>query len=329
MSRIATNILFTAAGRRVSLVRLFRRAMRTLGDDGRLVTADVTMAAPAHYVGDEPVQVPRCTEAGYIPRLLEICGARRIALLVPLIDPELIVLAPHRDAFAAIGTRLVLSDAETIAIGDDKVRTGAFFQSIGIAAPRHYDAAEIAGLDEARLPLFVKPRAGSSSIGATRIDTLAQLRFHLADRADLIVQDYVTGSEITVDVYADAGSVPRCAVPRRRLAVRAGEVSKALTVNDAEIIAQSLEIVRRLPGAKGCITLQCFKGADGGLTFIEINPRFGGGYPLSAHAGADFPLWLLQEARGETPDYARGQAFTDRLCMLRYDDEIIIDGTAL
>lgn len=329
MSRIATNVLFTAAGRRVSLIRQFRRALQDLDDGGRIITADVTLAAPAHYVGDEPVQVPRCTEAGYIPRLLDICAVRQIALLVPLIDPELAVQAAHRRDFARIGTRLVLSDAETIAIGDDKSRTAAFFRSIGVQTPRLHDSDTIPQLSETDFPLFVKPRSGSSSIGAARVVTLTELAFHLGQRPDLIVQDFVRGNEFTIDVYSGFDGVPRCAVPRRRLAVRAGEVSKALTVQDPEIIAQSLEIVRRLPGAMGCITLQCFKGKDGDLTFIEINPRFGGGYPLSAHAGASFPLWLLQEARGETPDYAKGQAFTDRLCMLRYDDEIIIDGSGL
>ena len=92
--------------------------------------------------------------------------------------------------------------------------------------------------------------------------------------------EMVTGPEYTVDVYVDLKGIARCAVPRRRLEVRAGEVSKGLTVRDAAIIDASMAVAAALPGAVGCITLQCFKRPNGEVTFIEINARFGGGYPL-------------------------------------------------
>src|SRR5207249_141203 len=93
------------------------------------------------------------------------------------------------------------------------------------------------------------------------------------------------------------GSVA-CVVPRRRLETRAGEISKGYTVRDAEIEAWGRRVCGRLPDAAGPITLQCFRRRDGHLAFIEINPRFGGGFPLSLHAGADYPRWLLEWALG-------------------------------
>ena len=329
MTHAPTNVLFLAAGRRVSLVRAFQAALTSLGDAGQTITEDATRSAPAHVVSNVQAALPRCTELGYVDRLLELCRRERVRLLVPLIDTVLPVLAPHRDRLAQIGVTALVSSPATIAIGHDKRRTAEFFRAHDFATPRILSQAEIAGLAPQDWPLFVKPPAGSSSIGAEKVATLAELR-HLRGRdPDLVVMELVTGPEFTIDVYVDLAGTPRCAVPRRRLAVRAGEVSKGLTVRDPALIAQAMAVARALPGAIGCITLQAFKRPDASVCFIEINARFGGGYPLSWHAGANYPLWLLQEVRGEMPDYAAGRAFTDNLAMLRYDAELIVDGSRL
>lgn len=329
MARAATNVLFLAAGRRVSLVREFKQALATLGDGGLTITEDAARSAPAHVVADRNVALPRCTEPGYVDLLLDLCRRENVRLLVPLIDTVLPVLAPHRQRLAEAGVTSLVSSPETIAIGHHKSRTGAFFRGHGFATPRILDESEIAALGPSDFPLFVKPPSGSSSIGAEKVTTLDELR-HLQRRSpDLLVMEMVTGIEYTVDVYVDLGGVPRCAVPRRRLEVRAGEVSKGLTVRDAAIIDASMAVAAALPGAVGCVTLQCFKRPSGEICFIEINARFGGGYPLSWHAGADYPKWILQEVRGERPDYLDGIAWRDSLAMLRYDDELIVDGSRL
>ena len=97
-------------------------------------------------------------------------------------------------------------------------------------------------------------------------------------------------------------------------------------MRDEAIIAASMAVAAALPGAVGCITLQCFKRPNGHICFIEINARFGGGYPLSWHAGANYPKWLLQEVRGDRPDFLEAIDWRDNLAMLRYDDELIVDG---
>ena len=329
MTRPPTNVLFLAAGRRVSLVREFRQALANLDDAGRVITEDATRSAPAHVVSDAQVALPRCTEPGYVDQLLELCRREGVRLIVPLIDTVLPVLAPHRAAFKAIGTTALVSSPEVAAIGHHKADTAAFFQSGGFATPRIFTAGEIALLTAADFPVFVKPPMGSSSIGAEKVATKADLDHLLSRAPDLLVMECMTGDEYTVDVYVDLQGTPRCAVPRKRLEVRAGEVSKGLTVRDEAIIAQSLAVAAKLPGAVGCITLQCFKRPDGSVCFIEINARFGGGYPLSWHAGANYPRWLLQEVRGDRPAYLDDISWRDNLCMLRYDDELIIDGCRL
>lgn len=134
----------------------------------------------------------------------------------------------------------------------------------------------------------------------------------------------MVGEEYTVDVMVDFNGNIRTVVPRLRLETRAGEVSKGVTKKDHEIIAAVQHVVKVLPGAVGCITLQCFKKENGEITFIEINPRFGGGIPLSIEAGANFPLWVVQMCSGET--FSEGDYnWRENLTMLRYDEAVFTE----
>jgi carbamoyl-phosphate synthase large subunit len=99
-------------------------------------------------------------------------------------------------------------------------------------------------------------------------------------------------------VLVDFRGQTRCIVPRLRIDTRAGEVSKAVTVKAPLLIEWAQKVVSALPGAVGCITVQCFKQPNGEVKFIEINPRFGGGFPLSAEAGANYPLWIIRMLEG-------------------------------
>lgn len=323
------NILFEASGRRVSLVRAFRRALEATGIPGKTIAANSDRRAAALYVADEAEIVPRVDAPDYVDVLLGLCRKHEVSLLVALIDPALPKLAARVADFAAAGTRLMVSSAETIAISADKVATGRFFRAHGYRTPRLISDAEIAGLPASGFPVFAKPAGGSSSIGAGAVRNADELRVRRAADPSLVVSELVSGEEYTIDVYVDFHGVPRCAVPRLRLETRAGEISKGITVRDEALIAHALDIAAKLPGAIGCLTLQAFKVADGGFVFIEINARYGGGYPLAWHAGADFPRWMIEEAAGLAPDFAKGQAFRANLGLLRYDDEIIVDGDLL
>jgi carbamoyl-phosphate synthase large subunit len=323
------NILFEASGRRVSLVRAFRRALDATGIPGKTIAANSDRRAAALYVADVAEIVPRVSAPDYVDVLLSLCRKHEIALLVPLIDPALPKLAARAADFAAARTRIMVSAAETIAICADKVATGRFFRAHGYRTPRLFSDAEVADLSAADFPVFAKPAEGSSSIGAGVVRNADELRVRRAADPSLVVSELVSGEEYTIDVYVDFHGVPRCAVPRLRLETRAGEISKGITVRDEALIAHALDIAAKLPGALGCLTLQAFKVADGGFVFIEINARYGGGYPLTWHAGADFPRWMIEEAAGLAPDFAKGQAFRANLGLLRYDDEIIVDGGLL
>ncbi len=317
------NVLLTSAGRRVSLLRGFQRALSGLGVQGKVIATDLRRTAPAMHVADASELVPRVTSAGYIDALRDVCRRHGVKLVVPLIDTELHLLAPHREAFAADGIEVLVSSTEVTQLCLDKRNTREFFERIGVATPRLFDAGKLLADPDAKYPFFLKPADGSSSVGATRIDSREELAFHSKHTRNAIVQELITGDEYTLDVLAGFDGRTRCVVPRLRMETRAGEISKGVTVKDAALMEAGRRVVDALGGARGCITVQCFYTAGRPPVFIEINPRFGGGFPLAAAAGADYPRWILEWLLGREPQIAL-DGWDDGTVMLRYDDAVFI-----
>jgi carbamoyl-phosphate synthase large subunit len=318
------NILFTSVGRRVALVRHFQQTLRDLALPGRVVGVDRHAGAPAFHVVDTALEICPVDSPSYIPTLLEVCRREKIALLFPLIDTELSVLAAHKEDFRAAGTRAVVCDPGLIDLAMNKVKTFDFFKACAIETPGliDIDAIDHAGME---FPLFMKPADGSASEGIVKINSRRELDFFKSYVRRPILLEYLDGEEVTFDMLFDFHGSPRCVVPRKRIEVRAGEVSKAVIIDDEHVRAQGWKVAQRLAGAVGCINVQCFVQPGGAVKFFEINPRFGGGVPLSLHAGADFPRWILEMARGHDPgDIAH--AYRKNVYMLRYDDAIFVEG---
>jgi carbamoyl-phosphate synthase large subunit len=314
------NILLTSVGRRVTLLQEFRQSMRRSNITGKIVATDLKPHAPAAFLADVSELVPRVNDPKYIDSLLKICVRHKIDLLIPLIDTELQLLALHRQRFSDIGVTLIVSSLATNEICADKAKTGQFFQEIGVLTPKIYNTSEIQDLD---FPVILKPSSGSSSVGVHRINNRAELEFFTSYVKDAIVQELIVGEEYTIDALVDFEGKAISIVPRLRIETRAGEISKGLTVKNPALIAAAKHVVESLPGAIGCITVQCFLQSNGNIFFIEINPRFGGGYPLAYQAGADFPSWIMQLFNGETPQI-KIDGWEENLVMLRYDDAVFV-----
>jgi carbamoyl-phosphate synthase large subunit len=317
------NILFTSSGRRVSLIRQFRAALHSLNLDGKLITADRKSNAPTAFVSDYHEIVPSVSDPSYVDYLLSLCKKHRIKLLVPLIDTELTVLSRNKTRFEANGVTVLVSSEETNEICFDKRNTYEFFRVIGVKYPRVFSREDLE-IGSYQFPLFIKPAKGSSSIGTAVIHDRTELDFFLHHVEEPIVQELVIGDEYTVDVFADFDGRVLTAVPRRRLETRSGEVSKGVTVRHSGIIEQAEFVVSHLPKPFGCVTLQCFLTQNGDIVFIEINPRFGGGIPLTIESGANFPRAVVRMVLGQDPQSDLNH-WRDGLAMLRYDDAIFVD----
>jgi len=315
------NILFTSVGRRVSLVQHFRDALSELHLVGKLVGADMAASAPALHVVDEKYLVCRVTDQDYIPQLLDICERESIDLLIPLIDTELLVLAENNEKFKEVGTAALVSDPDVIRIAMDKHNTHRFLAENGFATPKVFNVDEALGRDDIEYPLVIKPARGSASIGVTKIGNKEELEFFKDKLNNPILEECLHGSEYTLDVLVDFDEKVRCVVPRKRLEVRAGEVSKGMTVKDKRIIMTGKRVVEALKGVLGPITVQGFLTGDGEFKLTEINPRFGGGHPLAIVAGADYPRWIIEMMLERDPKI-RLDGWEDGVVMLRYDEAV-------
>lgn len=316
------NILISSAGRRVSLVRFFQRELKLVFPDAKVIASDASPErSAACRVADDYFAVPRISSGNYIAETLRLCLEFGIRLVIPTIDTELIILAQNVALFKMNGIDIVISDADVVQIFRDKRKTHDFFQEYGINCAKEYTR------DNYELPMYLKPVDGSRSVDNFIIREASELTpYQLSNDKLLFLEylDHATHIEYTIDLYYDRLGNLKCFVPRKRLEVRDGEVNKAVTKRTPFMheIWRKLQFVK---GFRGCITFQVFVHRDSGALYgIEINPRFGGGYPLSYLAHANFPEWIIREyLLGETalPVF---DAWEENLMMLRYDDEVLV-----
>lgn len=317
-----TNVLLLSAGRRVELLRSFQRELAVRLPSAAVFATDLNPPlSAACQVADKAFAVPRVTAAGYLDQLLELCVSQRIGLVVPTIDTELLGLAQARDRFAKEGVHLVISDESLIHRCRNKRQTATLFHELGVAVPQIMEPSELS------FPCFAKPYDGSRSVGAIKLASAEDLTEAMRADPKLMFMEYIDAShaEYTIDAYFDRAGHLRCLVPRHRIEVRDGEINKGVTRKN-HVYDYLRERIDHISGARGCLTLQLFAHPQGNrYAGLEINPRFGGGYPLSYAAGANYPGWLIEEYL-----LGRERAFFDGweadLLMLRYDAQVLVHG---
>jgi carbamoyl-phosphate synthase large subunit len=314
------NVLLTSVGRRGYLVRYFKEA---LGPDGQVWGADNSRYAPAFAYCDHRVIVPEITHADYLDHILQLCRTNKIEVVIPLIDPELEILSAFQSEFERHDILLLISPPQTIEIASDKYLTWQFAQQRGIAVPQTFITIEEAlnQIDAGTVswPLLVKHRKGSASLNLTYCTDKIQLEGALEACQAPMIQEVIKGVEYGYDLFADAQSRPVSVYCKRKLAMRAGETDKAVSTNNPALIEFGSTLLKHLK-LIGPADVDVMVDKDG-PKLLEINPRFGGGYPCAHLAGAAFPQKVLAIRRGEplVPDIG---ACPDGICMLKQDEII-------
>lgn len=268
----------------------------------RIIGTDIH---PRHFIAgssfcDGFYTVPPADDQKYIPVLLEICLREQIEVLIPIIDPELLVLSESKERFANIGVMVVVSDPNTIRVCNDKYATAQFFRGHGIPTPDTWLCDDSHMVEKAHYPVFVKPRYGMSSRDAFRVDSPDELQRAHTRVPDLIVQSCLSGEEYTTDILADLNGEIIAVVPRLRMETRAGIIYKGRTCRDERLISWGHRISKAL-NIKGPANIQCFVSGDN-ISYFEVNPRFSAGLPLTIAAGINSPWWLLRLLAGERPE---------------------------
>ncbi len=315
------NVLILSAGRRVELVQCFQKAARKLNIKSDIVAADCSDTAPALYFADKIVKLPRITEPDYIRAIIEECRKNNIALVVPTIDTDLLLLAENRKKIEEnTNAKVLISDLKVIDICRDKIKTQRFLEENNFGIPKLYTDEEIEN-NRVNYPLFIKPKSGSSSINAYKVNNRKELDLYRSIINEPIVQDFIEGEEYTVDVFLDFQGNPITIVPRLRMAVRSGEILKGKIIKDRDIIEDITRLMKALKPI-GHITVQLMKTKQG-IKYIEINPRFGGGAPMSIQSGADSCENLYRLLMGQILKY--NEDYRDNIIFLRYDSSICLD----
>jgi len=331
------NILFTCAGRRNYLINYFKAA---LNGKGQVFATDMQLSAPAMVDADVAIIVPAIYDELYVPKLKQIIAENNIKAVVSLNDLELPILSAHKNELEALGAKIIVSDESVIDIAFDKVKTADFLTSIGLLTPQTFVSLEevLQLIDKKQLsyPLVVKPRWGSASIGIDfpKDQEDLELSFRLqhkrlkdtilsgASEKDagnaILIQEKIIGKEYGMDVLNDFDGNYIGTFVREKLSMRSGETDKALSVIDARFEAVGKTISEHLKHI-GNLDCDVFE-SNGKLYVLELNPRFGGGYPFSHEAGVNTPKIYIDLLNGEKNiqqhiDYKAGVLFSkcDRL----------------
>lgn len=319
------NILLCSAGRRCELINDIRRSMEP---GSKIVATDLSAYAPALSFADRSYLVPRIDAPEYIDRILEICRIEQIHVVTTLIDPEILLLAENRQKFEAMGILVLAPDADTANLCFDKYQMFRYLRENGVRTQMTWgsyrEVVQAVESGAARLPLFMKPRTGSGSVGARRVSDLESIRAAFEQDPKMIAQELMTGEgcvDLDADAYIDTVSHEVVsAFSKRKLSTTIGGANKTISFKDERLFAFIREICK-LFRFNGPIDMDFFY-KDGEYYLSEINPRFGGAYLHAYGAGVDFIKLIEANCQGIANRPVFG-AYQDDIVMMMYDSVLI------
>ena len=312
------NILITSVGRRTRLLEYFKKELNGLG---KLIAADCDILAPALYTADSYHIVPRINDPKYVNIIKNICEKEKVSATISLIDPELSMLAKHAEEFKDSGVTAVVSPYEVCELWLDKYAAARFCQENGFKYAKTYntfvDFKNAIMNKEIEFPVFIKPRRGSASLNINKAGNFEQAKIIFESSRDMIIQEFLNGQELGVDVYVDMLSKQVVSIfVKEKIVMRAGETDKAKSIKPIALFKIIEDLVIKA-GLIGPIDIDVFC-VNGEYYISEINPRFGGGYPLAYECGVNFPKYIINNLKGFTNDPDIGN-YEENVYMMKHD----------
>lgn len=306
------NIMMLGGARRVSMAELFKRSGERIGREVNIVSYELMEQVPIALVAKVVVGL-RWSDPNVVADIVRVAREYEIDILLPFVDGAIEIASkvkPHLP-----GVFIPVGDFETNRTMFDKVEAAKAFERAGIPIPKTYSVIN------ARMPAIAKPRKGSASRGIKIFNSLDEL-MHLENLSDYLVQEYIDNrDEYTVDCYVSQKGEILTVVPRVRLEVMGGEVTRTITCRNATLDRLSREVIGKFK-LRGPVTLQFLHDIDRNrFLLMEVNPRLGGGVVCSIYAGSPIPDYILDESRGITLKACDDWAYNT--LMARYQKEAI------
>jgi len=314
------NILLTCVGRRSYIVDYFKQAV---GVRGKVIATNSIPNTTGMLAADIAYVVPAVYDLNYINTLLDICEKEKISAVVSLFDIDLPYLASSVDKFEERGVKVWVSDPRVVEIANDKYKTFLFLTEHGFRVPKTYlyQSDLLADLNRGKIdfPIVVKPRFGMGSISIFTASDVSELYFIesyvikrirdsyisiLSKDADstVIFQEYIEGQEYALDIFNSYDCKTLSVVAKKKLEMRAGETDGAVTIKWPALETLGWDL-GKLFKHRGNMDVDAIWSERLKQIFIlEVNPRFGGGYPFSHLAGVNFPMAIVQITEGKAPD---------------------------
>ena len=317
------NVLITSAGTRNKIVQYF---VKELKGEGKVIATDMSKYAPALYEADKFYIVSGIADPTYIDQLLNICKKEKIDCLLALIDPELSLIAENKERFIEIGVTPLISDYETVERCFNKYQMFEYLNVHGFNTPKSYINKDLfyKDLEDGVIdfPVFVKPITGSASINISKVNTKEEIETLFNKFDDLMIQEFMDGTEIGADVYIDNISKKVVSIfTKEKLKMRAGETDKGKSFKDPELFDIIVNVVESM-NFSFMIDIDVFK-VNGKYYISEFNPRFGGGYPHAYEAGVNFPKMIINNINGIENKNQIGD-YDENVIMMKYNEVKII-----
>lgn len=317
------NILILSCGTRNKIVQYFKKELEGIG---KVYATDCSPLAPALYDADQYFIVPRIDHQDYLSTILAICKNNDVKAVFTLIDPEISLLAKHREEFLNVGTIPIVSDLENVEMCFDKYSLNTFLVKNGFHSIKSYiDTEEFyrnvdAGVVD--FPVFVKPVKGSASININKVTSKEEVELLFKNYKNMMIQEFIDGVEIGADVYIDLHSGEPVAIfTKEKLAMRAGETDKSISIKDEKLFDLIKDFVKVI-GFRGIIDIDIFK-VNGEYIISEVNPRFGGGYPHAYESGVNIPKMIVHNLHNQVNENVIGR-YEERIRMMKYNEIKII-----
>lgn len=313
------NILVLSCGTRNKIIQYFKKE---LSGKGMVIATDCSNLAPALYEADKHYIVPKMTDKGYLDVILSICKENNINAILSLIDPELSLLAQHKQRFLDIGTIPIISDIEAVDLCFDKYMMYQFLIQNGFQTPKSYIDKELFYADVKsgviEYPVFVKPVRGSASININKVTSKEEIELLFSRHDNLMIQEFMNGTEYGADVYIDMiSSEPVAIFTKEKIKMRAGETDKSVSVKDDQLFDLVMRFVKKA-GFKGIIDIDIFN-VNGEYYISEVNPRFGGGYPHAFESGVNVPKMIINNLEGKVNKDIIGE-YREGIIMMKYNE---------